>query len=185
MIRRVIRSRTVRELAAAVGIAAGVLGLGAATANAAPAAPPAAVALAARAAPAVAPPCAAGYSPITNQAGGAIIGQGVNNPVELNQPGNCWHAENPFTFMGLTGYEYVNGSNHCLWVNGTTLEVGANDCVAGHVNEGIIGAQYIAGQGWGLLSEATQNWLQPVNCGLPNTFVTSQANVGACPRFQV
>jgi hypothetical protein len=137
------------------------------------------------AAPAVAPPCAAGFSPITNQAGGAIAGTGVNNPVNLQSTGNCFHAENPVTVSGGTAYEYVNGDNHCLWVNANTLEVGANDCISGHVNEEIVGELFISGQGWALQSVANGNFLQPNVCGSIGTKVTTQASIGSCPRWTV
>ena len=130
------------------------------------------------------PPCAAGFSPITNQAGGAVAGTGVNNPVNLQSTGNCFKAENPTSTPDGTGYEYVNGDGHCLWVNANTLEVGANDCANGHPNEVIVGTSH-TGAGWTLLSEANMELLQPNVCGSIGTKVTTQIDLGPCARWTV
>lgn len=78
-----------------------------------------------------------------------IAGNGVNVPVTLQAPGNCFNLYNKFTFDGYTGYEYQNGDGHCLWDNGGAfgvIEVGAA-CKAGKASEEFFGTQFFQG-GW-------------------------------------
>jgi hypothetical protein len=81
-----------------------------------------------------------------------IAGNGVNEPVSLTTaPGNCWNLYNKFSVVFgatvYTGYEYQNGDGHCLWGDGTTIEVGAA-CKVGHQNEEFFGDFYTEGAGW-------------------------------------
>lgn len=126
---------------------------------------PASAATTHTAALAAAPPCAAGYAPITNwNTGASIEGNGVNHPVFLASTGNCFKPLNKFTYSSETGYEYQNGDGHCLWVNGITVELGGA-CVAGHVNEEIYSDAYIPGEGWTLANVGTASGLiRPSPC---------------------
>lgn len=76
-----------------------------------------------------------------------IAGGGVNAPVTLESPGNCFTLHYKNTFDGYTTYEYQNGDGHCLWNNGGTLDVGAA-CKADHPNEEFFGYHYYSGLGW-------------------------------------
>jgi hypothetical protein len=87
-----------------------------------------------------------------------ITGNGVNKPVSLESPGNCFDLYNEFTTpcggtKVCTGYEYQNGDGHCLFQNGGTIDVGAA-CQAGHPNEEFYGTLYTSGYGWGVSNVA-------------------------------
>lgn len=133
------------------------------------------------------PPCPSGYFTISDPLaqGGQITGQGVNNPVDLTSSGNCFHNEHSFTYAGNTGWEYVNGSGHCLWVSGGTVEVGSSDCVAGHTNEEFVGTSYIGGQGWTVINVTTGvgDQMAPVGCSGTAGAVIMTANPPTCNRW--
>ena len=171
-------------LALAAGLAATVGGV--APAGAATVAP---VAHAVQLAPptlAAPPPCAAGYAPITNQAGFAIAGNGVNQPVTIGATGNCFKPMDPNNFGQGTSYCYQNGAGNGLWVNGSTIEVGGACQASGHPNQQFLGESFIAGEGWGLASiGADYNFMQPVVCGEGGSQVHTPASVGSCPRWTV
>jgi hypothetical protein len=116
-----------------------------------------------------------------------IKGNGVNNPVTISTPpGNCWNLYNEFTVVYgttvYTGYEYQNGEGHCLWDDGTVIDVGAA-CKAGHPNESFFGIVYIKGGGWvvGDVTEGPDYYMAAVGCSTSAPYVTMQSQyVLAC-----
>lgn len=151
------------------------------TATAAPGQPAAAVSAAGKAA--APPPCASGYAPITNYniANDGIEGEGVNEPVVVDPGGNCFKAVNHFTYDSDNGYEYENGDGHCLWQDAGTIEVGANDCTAGHTNEEFVSVSD-GGPGWLLLNMANQNGYVDAPSCEPGSYVEISENP-VCPYW--
>lgn len=90
---------------------------------------------------------------ITNYAGNAISGNGVNKQVTLKSTGNCFTQHNMFHIIlngkTYTGWEYQNGDGHCLWENQTSqhLELGVA-CQAGNLDESFFGISYYQHLGW-------------------------------------
>lgn len=171
-------------LALAAGLAATVGGV--APAGAATVAP---VAHAVQLAPptlAAPPPCAAGYAPITNQAGFAIAGNGVNNPVTIGATGNCFKPMDPNSCgSGCTSYCYQNGAGNALFNASGVMEVGGPCHASGHPNEQILGAGFVSGQGWVLDSVGDGNIIQPVVCGEGGSQVHTVASGFHCDHWMV
>jgi hypothetical protein len=100
--------------------------------------------------------CEAGYRLIVNYVAGnlGIQANGVGEPVTLNAPdtGSCFETKYPFYFATSSGtfkgYEYQNESGHCLYANGSTLEI-TSACTDNNLQESFFGAFYgDDGPGW-------------------------------------
>jgi hypothetical protein len=78
------------------------------------------------------------------------VGNGVNKTVTLASTGNCFYRVFSGTvhYLGstYTWYEYQNGAGHCLFANGTLIDVGAA-CADNHPNEEFFGVQLVS-NGW-------------------------------------
>jgi hypothetical protein len=101
----------------------------------------------------VAADCETITNALSSPANLSIAGGGVNHPVSLTSPGNCFslpfHSsyKDPYNGETYTEYEYQNGDGHCLFDNGGTIDVGAA-CEANHPNEEFYGLSYDPGVGW-------------------------------------
>jgi hypothetical protein len=119
-----------------------------------------------------------------------IAGQGVNEPVDLAAPGNCFNLYDEFYYSTdghtYTGYEYQNGDGHCLWNDGGTIELGAA-CQGAHTNEMFFGISLDQGIGW-LIGNVTSGighymaWPNCVGDGVVVRMVTSDEPAN-CPYW--
>ena len=119
----------------------------------------------------------------------AIAGQGVDFPVDLAHPGNCFNLYNEFyySYKGktYTGYEYQNGDGHCLFNDGGILEVGGA-CQATDDEEQFFGIAYYSGTGWqwGVTADNISYLVNAYEagggCGLGNPVEMTQASVAFC-----
>jgi hypothetical protein len=114
---------------------------------------------------AIAPPCAGGSSPFTDQHSGlSIAGAGVNVPVSMQSTGNCFTIVASGTSGGAHWNAYQNGDGHCLWLNGITIELGNACHSSGHPNEEIWGISFVNG-GWALNDlGGNSGTIQPTPC---------------------
>ena len=119
----------------------------------------------------------------------AIAGQGVDFPVDLADPGNCFNLYNEFyySYKGktYTGYEYQNGDGHCLFNHDQTLEVGGA-CQATDDEEQFFGIAYYSGTGWqwGVTADTTSYLVNAYEagggCGLGTVVEMTQVSVADC-----
>jgi hypothetical protein len=119
----------------------------------------------------------------------AIAGQGVDVPVDLADPGNCFNLYNEFyySYKGktYTGYEYQNGDGHCLFNDGGTLEVGGA-CQATDDEEQFFGIAYYSGTGWqwGVTADTTSYLVNAYQagggCGVGTLVEMTQVSVADC-----
>lgn len=116
----------------------------------------------------------------------AIAGQGVDQPVQLSDPGNCFNLYNEFyySYKGktYTGYEYQNGDGHCLFNAGETLDVGGA-CQPTDDEEQFFGIAYYSGTGWqwGVTADATSYFVNAFqSCDLGSEVQMTQVSVADC-----
>ena len=115
----------------------------------------------------------------------AIAGQGVDYPVDLTDPGNCFNLYNEFyySYKGktYTGYEYQNGDGHCLFNDGGTLEVGGA-CQPTDDEEQFFGIAYYSGTGWqwGVTADTTSYLVNANGCEPGSQVQMAQASVASC-----
>jgi hypothetical protein len=119
----------------------------------------------------------------------AIAGQGVDQAVQLADPGNCFNLYNEFyySYKGktYTGYEYQNGDGHCLFNHDQTLEVGGA-CQATDDEEQFFGIAYYSGTGWqwGVTADTTSYLVNAYEagggCGLGTVVEMTQVSVADC-----
>lgn len=115
-----------------------------------------------------------------------IAGNGVNNPVTIVPNGNCFYITDTGTYDGYTWHMFQNNLGHCLWSNGSTLDVGAACANDGkHPNEEFFGVNDNS-QGWTMsnvtvFEEGGGSGWAPTTCSV-NSQVTQEVYT-TCGRW--